>query len=322
MPEVTYKQQQMGAPIPVICPHDRALLRHIEGAGYHCDNCQRQYPVQRGVARLLDRNDEFYEGAYQNQVAFLPKDERPWHVWPLWLINSGYPWMVRRHVAPGSTVVEIGCAGGVRYFGKRYRMIGCDLSRVSLERLETVYTALLQVDATACIALADQSVDAVVSSYFWEHIPPALKPRILSECARILRPGGKIIFLYDVETNNPLIRRYKRKAPELYQQLFLDGDGHLGYQAPDENADLFRAAGFSVLEHHGMEKTWLQSTAAYTKLAAFGRKDRRVFGWTKWLDKKPAFYPYTALMRLVDTVVDPLLPKNWARMDLLVCAKR
>jgi hypothetical protein len=62
----------------------------------------------------------------------------PRHVWPLWLINSGYPWMVRHFVPPGATVVELGCAGGVRYFGQRYRMVGCDLSFSSLKKMRAL----------------------------------------------------------------------------------------------------------------------------------------------------------------------------------------
>ena len=307
--------------IPIICPHDGALLFAEDPTLCRCPVCHRDYPVECGVLRLLDNNNQFYEGAYENQVGFLPRSERAWHVWPLWLINSGYPWLVRRHVPEGGLVVELGCAGGVRYFGKRYRMVGCDLSFSSLKKLDGVYNCLVQADASARIPLPDQSVDAVVSSYFWEHIPPDIKPRILSECSRILRPGGKIIFLYDVETKNPLIYHYKQINRTLYNCLFIEGDGHLGYQCPDENLALFRVAGFEVLEHRGMEKTWLQSSSAYTKLAEFGSSARRLFAWTKVLGQSPWFYIYTALMRLIDTIVCPFLPKDWARIDLVVCER-
>lgn len=306
--------------VSIICPYDRAPLS-ARTEHYDCEVCKRSYPVEGSVVCLLDQNDAFYEGAYQNHVAFMPRDERLRFAWPLWLINSGYPWTVRRHVSEGSVVVELGCAGGVSYFGKRYRMVGCDLSRASLRRLEDVYSLLLQVDAGGCIALTDNSVDAVVSSYFWEHIPPAQKPGILSECARILRPGGKLVFLYDLETKNPLVRYYRKRAPELYNRLFIEGDGHFGYQTSDENARLFRAAGFSILERRGMEKTLVQSPAAYTKLAQFGGLGPQLFRWGTRLGKKPLFYPYTALTRLIDTIADPLLPTDWARMELVVCAK-
>jgi hypothetical protein len=127
--------------------------------------------VEEGVARLLDRPDDFYDGAYENQVRFLPHSEKPWHVWPLWLINSGYAWTVRRFMPEGATVVELGCASGVRYFGKRYRMVGCDLSFSSLRKLE-MYECRVQADVGSCIPFPDHSVDPVVSAYFWEHISP------------------------------------------------------------------------------------------------------------------------------------------------------
>lgn len=305
--------------IKLICPQDKAPLHGI-GGGLRCRSCGENYPVEDGVVRLLERTDEFYEGAYETQVRFLPRSERPWHIWPLWLINSGYPWMVRRHVQPGAIVVELGCAGGVHYLGQRYRMVGCDLSLSSLKKLE-MYKCRVQADAGLCIPLPDASVDAVVSSYFWEHIPPALKPAILLECQRILRPGGKIIFLYDVETRNPLIRRYKASAPGLYSKLFIEGDGHLGYQWPGENIDTFKAAGFRLLAHKGMEKSWLQSPSAYVKLAQFGGAAQRLLGWLSGLGRQPWFYPYTALMRVVDTAVCPWLPADWARIDLVVAQK-
>jgi SAM-dependent methyltransferase len=272
------------------------------------------------VIRTLDCPDNFYEGAYENQVHFLPRSERPWHAWPLWLINSGYPWTVRRFVPPGATVVELGCAGGVRYFGQRYRMVGCDLSLSSLKKLE-FYERRVQADAAVCIPLPDSSVDAVVSSYFWEHIPPAVKPKILKECQRILRPAGKLVFLYDVETENPLIRRYKHRNRPLYEKLFIEGDSHLGYQRPDENLAIFDGAGFRLIDHRGMEKTWFQSPSAYIKLAQFGTERVHLLALAARLGQQPFFYPYTAFMRLIDTLICRWLPAGWARIDLVVYEK-
>lgn len=305
--------------LSLICPQDRHPLAESE-AGLSCAECGRHFPVQDGVICTLDHLDDFYEGAFENQTRFLPRSEKPWHVWPLWLINGGYPWTVRHFVPAGSTVVELGCAGGVRYFGRRYHMVGCDLSFRSLKKLE-LYERRIQANAAVCIPLPDNSVDAVVSSYFWEHIPPSLKPHILQECRRVLKPGGKIVFLYDVETKNPIISRYKRKNMTLYKKLFIEGDGHYGYQSPAENSAIFEEAGFRIIKHQGMEKTWLQSASAYTKLAQFGTVEKRLFVWASLLGKKPYFYPYTALMRLIDTLICPFMPVTWARMDLVVCKK-
>jgi SAM-dependent methyltransferase len=301
----------------LICPNDRRPLSELSSE-LSCAVCGRQYPIHDGVVCTLDRSNDFYEGTYQSTTIFVPKSERPRHVWPLWLINSGYPWTVRHFVPPGATVVELGCAGGVRYFGQHYRMVGCDLSFSSLKNVK-FYERRVQADAAVCIPLPDNSVDAVVSSYFWEHILPEVKPRILSEIKRILRPGGKLIFLYDVETENPMIGHYKAKDPALYERLFIAGDGHFGYQRPLENLASFEKAGFRIVEHKGMEKTWLLSSSANTKLTQFGAFGSSLLTWASRLGKRPFLYSYTALMRLIDTLICPWLPADWARIDLVVC---
>lgn len=306
--------------VTLVCPLDLAPLREGNAGQLVCSACGNAYRVEHGVARLVDNDDTFYEGAYENQVHFRPGSERPWHIWPLWLINSGYPWAVRRHVPAGSIVVELGCAAGVNYFGDRYRMVGCDISYASLLKLEH-YQHRVQADAASCIPLPDNSADAVVSSYFWEHISPSTKPRMLAECQRVLRPGGKLVFLYDVETENPLIRYFKGRFPELYNRLFLEGDGHIGYQTPGHNIELFEAAGFRVQVHNGMEKTWLQSPSAYIKLAQFPVKAAVLLKPARALGNRLLFVPYTVLMRIVDRWICPLLPARWARIDLVVAEK-
>lgn len=305
--------------ITLICPHDRSILTEIQG-GVACSECGRHYPIRDGVTCTLDRPDDFYEGAYQSRTAFLPRSERFWHTWPLWLINSGYVWSVRRFVPQGAVVVELGCAAGIRYFGQRYHAVGCDLSFSSLKNVE-FYECRVQADASVCLPFPDQSVDALVSSFFGEHIPPDIKPSILSEARRILRPGGKLIFLYDVETRNPLIHHYKIKDSALYESLFIAGDGHFGYQSPAENIEIFQNAGFLVLAHKGMEKTCFQSPSAYTKLGQFKTFASRLLTCASRLGKHPFFIPYTLLMRLIDTLICPWLPADWARIDLVICEK-
>jgi ubiquinone/menaquinone biosynthesis C-methylase UbiE len=198
-------------------------------------------------------------------------------------------------------------------------MIGCDLSFSALMKLDQVYEARLQADASKCLPLPDNSVDAVVSSFFWEHIQQEVKPLILSEINRILRPGGKLIFLYDVETENPLIKHYKMINPGLYNKQFIEGDGHFGYQTPAENLFILASSGFRILEHQGMEKTWLQSPSSYAKLAQFTSSGKWLLVQASRLGQQPSLYLYTALLRLMDTLICKFLPESWARIDLVVC---
>lgn len=221
------------------------------------------FAISENVVVFLPEVDNFYEGAYLNRIKYLPKYENLFTLFPLWLINSGFMWEVRKQFQPGSLLLELGCAAGVDYFGKRFRMIGIDLSFKSLKGLNN-YLFGLQADATN-IPLADQSVDGIISSYFWEHIPAGIKDKMLLEFKRVLKPGGKLVFLYDVETENTLISVLKNHDPLLYKQLFLDKDAHLGYETPGENRLRFERAGYTISKHFGMERTVFQSNSVYVK---------------------------------------------------------
>ena len=65
--------------ISLICPHDhRTLVEHA--SHFACSFCGRQYQITDGVICTLEKPDEFYEGAYENQTRYLPRSEKPWHV--------------------------------------------------------------------------------------------------------------------------------------------------------------------------------------------------------------------------------------------------
>jgi SAM-dependent methyltransferase len=306
--------------VRLICPVDKVLLIRVEPDKAICTECGREYPVKNNVIQMTETIDENYEGSYKNRIKYVPKNNRPWSIWPLWLIGNGYLWEVRRQVPAGSTVVELGCAGGVGFFGKEYTMIGVDLSVSSLE-LATDYCERIAVDAVTCIPLQDSSVDAVISSYFWEHITEKQKISLLKECQRVLKPGGRLVFLYDIETQNPLIRFYKRKDPKLYSKLFIEGDFHFGYQTSGQNFRLFSRVGLKLQNRHGYEKTVFQSPSAYIKLAEFGGMGAPIFDILGRLGRNPWVYPYTAFLRAIDTMVCPFLPRGWGRVELVVYQK-
>ena len=151
------------------CPQTGQPLERIQnGTGYQTSDHQIMYPEKKGVVDFLLKEDGFYEGAYLNKIRFVPRGEQLISVWPLWLINSGYLWQVRKHFPPGSRLLELGCAGGVNYFAKRYQMAGVDLSLRSLEFLEG-YQWAIRADAMQ-LPFPDEIFDGVISSYFWEHV--------------------------------------------------------------------------------------------------------------------------------------------------------
>ncbi len=306
-----------GAPA-LCCPDDGAALQRT-GTALHCPVCARDYAIRDGVADFMGRDDPFYEGAFNNEVRYVPRSKNFLHQLPLWLIGNGYLWAVRKALRPGARVVEMGCAGGVSWLGAQYQVIGVDVSQQALALAAKKYSLCVRSDSLKPIP--DGSVDAVISSYFWEHMAAGDKEKILGEVARILKPGGQIVFIYDVATHNPLISWLRARNPQLYQALFLDADGHVGYQSVAQNEALFRAHGLKITKSLALERTPLQSTSVYLKM-------KRWSGSAKWfgqvlsvLDRRPIVLPYQALLRLIDETVGRLFPVAWGRMAITVAQK-
>ena len=304
----------------LICPHDGARLEGGENPQiYSCARCARTYPVRDGVVCLLEEQDTFYEGHYLNEVKFVPRSERLRHAWPLWLLLGGYVWQIRKHLRGGAAVLEIGSAAGIRYLGTRYRTTALDVSWQSLRRICADYEARVLGSCTGRLPFPDGSFDGVLSSFLWEHIAPEQKPAMLAECRRVLRPGGRLIFLYDVETRNPLIHVYRSKDPGSYQRVFLDGDGHLGYQTPEDNAAIFRRAGFAIRMHRGLERSPFVSPSTFEKLSHFNGAPQGAFRAGAAIQSSARlFYPYLAFQRVFDGSVGLALPRSWSRIMLTV----
>jgi SAM-dependent methyltransferase len=317
----TFGRAEPEQPPELRCLVERAPLEAVPGASaLRCPRCGRSYPVERGVVRFLARTDPFYEGRCLDRVRYLPRSERgPWS-WPLWLIGSGYVWAIRRHVPARSSVLELGCASGIAYLSHRYRMIGMDLSAASLAALEGVYAASLQADATQGIPLPDASLDAAISSFFWEHIRPGDKPRILAELVRVLRPGGKLVFMYDLDSDHPLYRRMKRIDPALFREVLIEREGHLGWEGAAANRAGFAAAGLRVLEQRGREKL-LIGPAMYDKVREWPGALRRLARIGIRFRFGVPFQVHNAAMRVLDETLGLALPESWARIAVTVCER-
>lgn len=104
-------------------------------------------------------------------------------------------------IEPGETVLDLGCGAGIdtvlaaHRVGPSGRVIGLDFLPEMLARTaQAAATAglanveTLEGDIEA-IPLPDRSVDHVISNGVINLAPR--KARVLAECARVLRPGGK-----------------------------------------------------------------------------------------------------------------------------------
>jgi SAM-dependent methyltransferase len=228
---------------------------------------------------------------------------------------------IHRWIPAGSKILDLACGGGMRYLPTRGVVAGVEVSLASATKMAKVYDLGLQASALQ-IPLGPHSVDAVVSRYFFEHVPVSDKRTLLAEIRRVLRPGGWLITQQDCECDNSLWK-WARQDPVLFRQRFIENDGHFGLIYASENLKLFRESGFEVVKYHASNKTplvslsmleWMQSYRHKSQVANFG------LGLAAYVNRNKILNTaYTFGTTLFDDFVEPFLPLDMARYLLCAC---
>ncbi len=159
------------------------------------------------------------------------------------------------------SVLDVGCGGGaiMRQLATR---VGCQTLGISNSHVQ-IDAANAQARAVGIDQLAKfQFADANSLPFPDAHFDGALtieslchmgnRPRVLRELARVLRPGGRIVVVDFAQSSAPLSQAEKD---------FLD-DNELDFLLFDEIGDLFRGAGFEVLESVDLSWTTVMSQDA------------------------------------------------------------
>jgi demethylmenaquinone methyltransferase/2-methoxy-6-polyprenyl-1,4-benzoquinol methylase len=108
-------------------------------------------------------------------------------------------------LSPGSKVLDLACGTGdlCRMLAARgYRPVGVDRSAGMLAAQRTT-APLIRGDALV-LPFRSNSVDGVVCGFALRNFS-SLKP-FLKECARVIRPGGRVALLEVAEPENPVLR--------------------------------------------------------------------------------------------------------------------
>lgn len=293
------------------CPACRASLKWSDEAAT-CTSCSASYPIESGVVRFIDEIDEFYEGAYLRQMQFSGSSAEgvaaKLKSWAFFcLAQSGVVGEVRRVLPEGGRIVDLGCAGGVTWIGQRGTAIGVELSLSGLELAARIYAATLQADITQ-MPIASSSVDVVYSSYVWEHLGSEAKDSMLSETARVLRPGGATVIQCDTLGDNP-IARYAQRDPEKFKKGFIENDGHIGLEPGSKLLNRLTDAGFKIERVLKINTTVIQYPSTYGWLdLSYGDE----VGWVRklgkaarWMVNSKAGLPIELAITAFDRAINP-----------------
>ena len=146
---------------------------------------------------------------------------------------------------PVARILDIGCGRGhlVRALSKRgFDAWGIDLNPNARELAGELNVRTMSADA---LEFGDASFDAVVSFHAIEHIPP-LEQAIL-EVARVVKPGGKVLFVYPAE---PIRGLYAIPTSMiLHGTPFKARQVHVHRLSPAKVRGMGRAAGLDELRH-------------------------------------------------------------------------
>lgn len=177
---------------------------------------------------------------------------------PGWMSSGDqFDLVVQKHLTPESAVLDIGCGrtGGIERFWRQARVaVGVDPDRGSLAARGEGMTVLQS--GGEHLPFADASFNVVVSVWVLEHLETPEK--VFAEVARVLKPGGHLIFLTP-NALNPLVmgNRVGQLAPWLQKQLVSNVYGRDGadtfavrYRANTTSRirELAASTGFEVAE--------------------------------------------------------------------------
>ncbi|MCL5284046.1 MAG: methyltransferase domain-containing protein [Armatimonadetes bacterium] len=205
---------------PEGCDSDLNLhTTQVDGAGevlggsIACSGCGGVYPIDRGIARMLQSSLRSNYQTEDNEIQckhseMKARDDQAEHYDRIWWLNLfsriEIPvTLALLKVNPQDRVLEAGCGTGrmTADFANRCRhLVAADYSWQSLLRCRQKITAggirnvdLIQADICH-LPLAKNAFDRVVSCQVLEHIPtPASRERAISELARVSSGGGRIV---------------------------------------------------------------------------------------------------------------------------------
>src|SRR5688572_15032738 len=135
-------------------------------------------------------------------------------------------------------LIDIGCGTGrfldfVKQSWPRLPVLGVDLSdaylRHARRHLRRWSRLGFTVGKAEDLPVADGSQDAVTSIFVLHELPPKVRRDMLRECARVLKPGGRLVLLDSLQRGDEpdfdgMLERFPQNYHEPYYASYLDED--------------------------------------------------------------------------------------------------
>ena len=142
-------------------------------------------------------------------------------------------------LAPGSTVLDLGCGTGVpiaRALARSHTVIGVDMSggQLALAHQQVPAASLIHADMTS-VAFHPSSFDAVVSFYAIFHLPLSEHARLIARISDWLRPGGYLMATFSPDRE------------EGYTEDFFGAEMYWSNLSLPEYRRLLENSGFDIL---------------------------------------------------------------------------
>lgn len=262
-----------------ICPKCKKLLDWTQNFVI-CKNCNGKFPIKNGVICFLNDNDKFYENVYTRQIHYIPGKNflKNWIFFHL--VQGGILGEIKKVIKPADKVLDIGCAGGIKWLGKYTETIGIDLSFASLIKALECYDGAIQTSIEN-LPFKNLSFNLIYGSYIFEHLSLETKENFLKEAHRILNLQGKLILQFDAFSNN-WITRFALHDPKAYKRGFIDIDNHIGLEPLSKTISQFEKNGFKIIKIIKFGTTFIQYEPSYNWLnIAYGKS----FFWVRILGK-------------------------------------
>jgi ubiquinone/menaquinone biosynthesis C-methylase UbiE len=190
------------------CPTCHSDNLYVTNAGVHCGKCHNLYPFGAGYIDLMPRDAHYeYVSKYVTDEAELAEELDYRELAPPLLAAGVRDRTTRRLLAfqPTDVVLDNGCGTAKHAVWSADEvglMVGSDpailFADAAVERV-----ALAKADSRS-LPFADGSFDKSFSIDILEHFPVEVIDAYLSETARVLRPGGRMLAFSNTREMSPI----------------------------------------------------------------------------------------------------------------------